>query len=228
MKLLSGLIVRNPARVLNRAFGSIARDGWPYEMYDGVKIAHDNILHPEDIAISVNLASGLTVPKLFAIWKVVPQINKSLKTISQTVNLHDNGIPWQDLSLLLQHFINISGVGPALCTKILHKKRPKLIPIVDGLLQEHYYHAQVNYRKSFHDQYGAELRIYSPQNIPSSVVVENILQIIKCFRIDLRNNVDPISNAVHELPFPDLSPVRALEKIIWWKIYQMRQRDRNV
>jgi hypothetical protein len=72
-------------------------------------------------------------------------INAVLTNIPSNLSLHevhpflaDGGILWPAISHLFSAFVSINGISNAKTTKILHKKRPRLIPIIDGRIWQLY------------------------------------------------------------------------------------------
>ncbi|MFB3879969.1 MAG: DUF6308 family protein [Armatimonadota bacterium] len=106
-----------------------------WELYDGVPTPADSKLSLMDILISTMMNSRLdTADKVRAVWKGKSGAESRLADIPPDLRLTDEAIPWERLSNLFEAFLAIRGVGSAIATKILYKKRPELIPILDSVI----------------------------------------------------------------------------------------------
>jgi hypothetical protein len=112
------------------------RNEW--ELYDKVEVAQDSTLTLYDILLSVMMNSRLnTAGKVRSIWVGKGAVEGALGRIPPEAALTDEDAPWDDLCALMDAFCRIKFAGPAVATKILHKKRPVLIPIVDSVVGEY-------------------------------------------------------------------------------------------
>lgn len=106
-----------------------------YELYDGIEAPHDVTLSLFDILLSVMMNSRLdTADKVRSIWKGKVPVEMALQGIPGDLALEGGDIPWDGLRTLFDAFCGIKWAGPAVATKILHKKRPHLIPIYDSVI----------------------------------------------------------------------------------------------
>jgi hypothetical protein len=116
------------------------------EAYCGWEVAQDSILKPSDIFVSCSL-SGRPYPFDGAYWEIFNngkkvEIEKALKRIPKqehitTANLSLNALGGK-IQNLLRIMTEIPGIQLPIATKILHKKRPNLIPILDSQVLKHY------------------------------------------------------------------------------------------
>lgn len=109
---------------------------------------------------------------------------------------------WPDtksrLRELLQTFLSIRGVGLAVATKVLHLKRPKLIPILDSYVMRF-------------------LSDVDTSQIPKTALLEYAIQAFEISRRDLarnRQNFDVLQNNLRDLPIP-LEKVRMYDILCW-------------
>lgn len=170
--------------------------GW--ELYDGVKTAQDCELTIGDMVLSVTLNSRLnTRRQVWQVWKGKLAVEEALTRISADASLEDEVIPWEELRNLFQAMCAIEDIAGAKATKILHKKRPRLIPIYDSILEE-----------------------YCKKRIPrwsSLSWADGLVEYMKVFRIDLlanRNNLHVLCDMMAARGWP-ITPVRAMEVLIW-------------
>ena len=110
--------------------------GW--EIWDGVPIQQDNALLVTDLAISVALNSQLDNRlKVWTAWKAKPRVDRLLARIPANISLTDPNVPWREIEELIDAFGRQGAtkyVLWAVSTKVLHKKRPHLIPVLDDAI----------------------------------------------------------------------------------------------
>lgn len=171
-----------------------------YAIYDGVHVLQDSTLTMLDVLLSVAMNSRLdTADKIRSVWNGRSLVEVALAAVPIDIALQDDQIPWQSLEVLFSHFCGVKYVGPAVATKILHKKRPRLIPVWDSVISE------------FIGACNDGLRLGSDSTGAAMVYG------IRCFRNVLVQSLDQIE-ALLALPemraFP-VTPVRALEVLLW-------------
>jgi hypothetical protein len=138
MRLRSGLEIGNPRKLL-RAF---IRQWYP--MYDGVAVAQDNQLLVTDIALSTMMNSRLGGTTGALIYRARGPIESGLSKIPAGLDLLDV-VPGDELpgaagiSEAIAGMANVPRVKLSSATKILHKKRPGLIPVLDTVVEAQYF-----------------------------------------------------------------------------------------
>lgn len=137
MKLASGLKIAEPRKLI-LAFV----EHW-YSVYDGVPVAQDNVLRASDIALSTMLMSRISGVTGGYIFRVKEPIEDGLAKIPTDVDLLDVAadaeIPGvRGISQTITAICAVPRAKLAVSTKILHKKRPGLIPILDRVVRDHY------------------------------------------------------------------------------------------
>ncbi len=190
LDLPSGLVIEAIPENLNGLFSR-----W-YEIYDAVPVARDNVLRPEEIALCIMMNSRMSGNTGFAVWEHRATIEAGLKQIPADADLAADEVPWHGLQALLDPFQSIPRAKLGIATKILHKKRPALIPMLDTLLVGHYHH-RVTTRAKPLGGYAANL--------------------IKLFREDLLA-VLPEVTALCDLAAGQSKPVtavRMLDHLVW-------------
>lgn len=139
MQTGSGFRVKNPLELL---MGFV--NDW-YPMYDGVEVAQDNQLRVVDIALSIMLNSRISGNTGAAIWRTArTTVKASLSQIPPHIDLlnipPNEPIPGETaIEQAIDSMCNVARSKLAVATKILHKKRPGLIPIFDRVVQDHYW-----------------------------------------------------------------------------------------
>ncbi|MCB2227400.1 MAG: hypothetical protein KQH53_12040 [Desulfarculaceae bacterium] len=137
IELKSGLIISAPVTSLRQFVNE-----W-YEMYDGINVEDDNNLTVPDIALSIMLNSRISGITGGNIYYKKASIDKYLAMIPNDVDLFSlsptETIPGEDgIRDLVGCMCKISRVALSVTTKVIHKKRPLLIPIFDSFVEEQY------------------------------------------------------------------------------------------
>lgn len=121
-----------------REFCEGANRDFTYEKYDLVEVPQDGVLRESEIRLANKMVARMSYTVIQSILEKSSSINQSLSRIPNTVNLVDvpEGLPWSRLAALFEAIMG-PGVREARATKILHKKRPNLIPILDSVAQDY-------------------------------------------------------------------------------------------
>jgi len=113
--------------------------------YDAAYVPQDNRFPPEqllEVARLANQLGGRGIPKkaIHVLCTRQPAIEKKLKEVPSSVAILDDAvnIPWQSITDLFELF-RVPYVTIARYTKMLHKKRPNLIPILDSHVRNDYF-----------------------------------------------------------------------------------------
>jgi hypothetical protein len=111
-----------------------------HELYDSLEVPQDNKL---DLAALSSLAFfEVFNPRLEQwrqLWNLRSEIEAMLGKIPPNLELMSEEIPWLAVVDIFNFFfLRVRGFGFARASKVLHKKRPHLIPILDTLVTKHY------------------------------------------------------------------------------------------
>lgn len=108
----------------------VMKDG-SYRAYDEPHVAHDNSLSLDDVKMANKIQGRMGPLVVQAIMQVVADVEPLLAQIPAGTCLmaNEKSIPWHPLRRVFEIMLNVPEVGLARATKILHKKRPSLIPI---------------------------------------------------------------------------------------------------
>jgi hypothetical protein len=201
LRLPSGLTMSDAWKLLE---GMRQRVGW-YSNYDGKSVANNNELTEDEIWISRGLASRLFHREADGIFRRRRQIEDSLKKIPSEIDLVDleNSQPIPGLSAVvaaIECMCGVKGVGVAKATKILHKKRPNLIPVLDSRVGKYY---------------AARLR-----NPKFEIEVNDLPDLIESFRRDLGAVKAQIRQLKRQLDVlgVNLTHTRILDHLIWARL----------
>jgi len=139
--------------------------------------------------------------KIASVWldrQYKPAAEKALGQIPPDASLLDDNIPWESITELFDQFCSIKFVKIAVATKILHKKRPALIPMIDSVVNGFFKNEQPDFHCS---------------KTPGDHIIRNM----KYFRERLlacHDEIETLCDQVAAAGFP-ITPVRALEVLIW-------------
>lgn len=128
------IILRNGKSIIDpvaAAFAFIEKDG-SYEKYDEPFVPQDNVLTRSDVLISRKIIARTGDRVIEDVLKKAGPINAALSGVPISANLADNDPPWDALAKLYSTLVTIPNIRISRATKILHKKRPCLIPILDN------------------------------------------------------------------------------------------------
>ncbi|MEJ7792408.1 MAG: DUF6308 family protein [Gaiellaceae bacterium] len=158
---LAPLILRNGARienVLESALEFIERDS-SYRSYDLAAVAQDDVLIEADIRVANAMIARMSPRVIAGIHARAPIVNAALTQIPTSASLvaPADEIPWSQLENLMRAMQGIPEVKLARQTKVLHKKRPALIPILDSVLEKYLRQVDGMRRTGDEAQYAVEL-----------------------------------------------------------------------
>ena len=178
-----------------------------WDIYDGVTVAQDSCLTITDIIVSVGLNSQVdTRKKIWHIWQQKPLIDRALSKIPQNISLTETDIPWQELKELFKVFCQAKYAKGAVATKILHKKRPHLIPVYDKIIGDFFQKRMTS--EQWNQQWHRFLVSY--------------MQVFRELLLQYEPDILAIRDRA-EKTGASITPVRTLEVLIW--IAQKRDND---
>lgn len=122
--------------MLETALEFVERDG-SYQSYDLAPVKQDDVLTESDIRVANAMIARMSPRVIAEIYARAPVINSALEQIPPSASLAaaEGAIPWQALEELIRAMDGIPEVRLPRQTKVLHKKRPALIPILDSVLE---------------------------------------------------------------------------------------------
>jgi cyclic pyranopterin monophosphate synthase len=106
--------------------------------YDGATGTRDDLLSPSDIAVAAPLIAGFSDSIAETLSARAEAISEELKTIPAGCDLGaaDESLPWDAVRGVLEASMG-PGIGLSRATKVLHRKRPALIPVIDEALMRY-------------------------------------------------------------------------------------------
>jgi hypothetical protein len=178
-----------------------------YNSYDCASIEQDNTLRDSDVLIANKLGARIGQESLLVFRRNRAKIETALESVPVGVGLDDS---WQDEESMWRTIANVyracwaSDVGEARTTKVLHKKRPQLIPIIDGRMVISWYFAG-----------------YSG---PKKRGIDRMIDVTQRIREDVARNRDPLQELQKELVKAGVNLTRVrLFDVVLWEAYQRRK-----
>ena len=171
-----------------------------YEEYDRMDIAQDNRLRDSDILVANKLRARMGSLELERFQGNRTGIEAALRSIPVSVALDDSWAVQQSIWEAMENVYRAcwdEGVREARTTKVLHKKRPELIPIID--------------QKTVIGRYYAEYRGPKKFGVPGMVAVT------KQIRQDMIENCGSLRRLQKELAEKGIvrTRVRLFDILVW-------------
>jgi len=194
MELRSGVAIADP---LAEILDFIRRDG-SYQSYDLVPVDPTAPLDEPDVRVANRIIARMGQATIDAIVARGPVIDEALAAIPVESSLvaDDADMPWDELHRLFAAFDGVPAVGLPRITKVLHKKRPALIPILDEVVQNYLVSVEPRPTGDRASQGVAFVRAYKRE-------LDHVLPSVQCLRRELQ------SRAI------DLIECRILDIALW-------------
>jgi hypothetical protein len=180
-----------------------------YIYYDAIASHEPNKIEPLDVLVTVAVNSFVnSAAKLYHVHQGLRDACEPLlPAIPEDADLLDLDRWRGPLRHLLTAAVQTPGVSIPVATKVLHRKRRHLIPMLDNVVLEHYIR-------------GPELRPLLSASQNKTKAADVAMRALEIFRDDLFAAQDAISNLRQTLSEQDvlLSPVRILEILVWTQI----------
>lgn len=176
LRLRSGAEIADPVSLV-RLF--IAKDG-SYQHYDLAEVSKDDSLSERDVRVANRIIARMGADTVAAILSRSALAAAALSNIPAGASLADTDldIPWEALDDLYRAFEGLPGVGLPRITKVLHKKRPGLIPIVDSVVDQYLVSVDGPVVGSLADRGTALTRAYKAE-------LDACLPVLACVRAEL-------------------------------------------
>jgi len=191
--LRSGVEVENPLELTLDFLAAYSR----YEVGD---FSGPASFDERDLRLANRGGARISAAEIAAILVRRAEIERALREIDPAASLADatSSIPWIPLTRLFDSFAEIRGVGFSKMTKALHRKRPALIPMLDGVVQ-------------------AYLTGDDPVTRTSGTFGERATALVRSYKRDLDRNRAVLRQLQQELASREyrLTEVRILDVVIW-------------
>ena len=108
-----------------------------YQVYDGCPISRDNQVTAADIGLTVSINSRVAlfdVRRILAYGETISAMLQACDADLHLVNAPEDVV--DSVGQTVNELCEVSHLGVGKITKILHKKRPNLIPLIDNYVRE--------------------------------------------------------------------------------------------
>jgi hypothetical protein len=175
--------------------------------YDAIPSRDPNRIEPLDVlvTVAVNAFSNATASKIYRVHQGLrDNCEPLLPAIPEDADLIDLDRWREPLRELLHAAVQADQVLLPVATKVLHRKRPFLIPMLDNVILRHYFRAPEQ----------KQLLAATQNKVKAAGVAVEGLDL---FSADLASAYDEISVIGNQLATQGfaLSPVRILEVLVW-------------
>jgi cyclic pyranopterin phosphate synthase len=180
---------------------AFCRLDWSFRTYDLAAVPADDTLDEGQVRLANKMMARMGPSAIGAFLQRSQAVGAQLARVPSTLHLWDadTSIPWNDVAGLFRCCL-APGLGPARITKVLHKKRPNLIPILDSIV--------VRYL----ERTATEKRIGFPND-----TAERMVSYVKLLRTDVERNLPTLQQLGKQVAAlgGELSPLRVLDILIW-------------
>jgi hypothetical protein len=171
-----------------------------YSSYEGCDSSGSASFDESDLRLANRGGARISAAEIAAILERRAEIERALRRIHPDASLADatSSIPWILLTRLFDAFSDIRGIGFSKMTKVLHRKRPALIPMLDSVVQ-------------------AYLATDDPGTRSSGSFGERATALVRSYKRDLDRNRSVLHELQRELASREyrLTEVRILDLVIW-------------
>ena len=124
-----------------RSYVGSPEEHWSYPGYDGYPGAASHLIGPQDLLAPQLLNAGLNLRSYYGFLAVLDEVNERLAAVPIDVPLDEAGAGDRravvDLCGILDD-VSIPGVKLTKLSKVLHRKRPMLVPLYDERIRRCY------------------------------------------------------------------------------------------
>ena len=135
VKLPSGFVITSDAE--SKLFRFSKKE---FDYYDGIHDEHPNRILPLDVLVTYGVNSRIwTAERVRDIHLGMVEIcEPTLSNLAADLDLTSSNSQVESVGSLLASALSVRWVGMAVATKVLHRKRRSLIPMLDSVLLAHY------------------------------------------------------------------------------------------
>lgn len=196
------LVLRNGVAIvepLKFALLFLENDG-SYQSYDLFPVAQDATVALSDIRAVNRIRGRMSERQVQGVYERRRPLEAALSRIEPAASLSaaTEDIPWGALEDLYRAGDGVAGVGLAKLTKFLHKKRPRLIPILDSVIAS----------------YLRAVDVIPPPRAGFGAIGTALT---RSYKVDIDRNLEPLLLVQTQLRAQgfDLSECRVLDMFIW-------------
>jgi len=188
--LRNGYVVENPTSLVLACIEA----GW---VDTGETLRPESFDEP-DLRFANRGGARISAVEIATVLERRLEIERALRAIAPDASLTgpSTSVPWGAVRQLFEGFADVRGIGLSKVTKVLHPKRPALIPILDSLVVRHLEKDDLGAKAPF---------------------AERAVGLVRGFRRDLDDNRAAVRAVRQELTRRGyrLTDVRILDLLIW-------------
>ncbi len=162
-----------------------------YKNYDLVPVKEDNSLVISDVKLANRMVARMKLEIVQSVMNRAKSINSALAQIPAGLELSNDVIPWVALENLFRATLGPQ-IHAARATKILHKKRPHLIPILDSVV--------VSYCQTV-------------KRHPDGDEASRMVECVRTIKADIERNLDTFRRLIAATN--QITVVRAHDILVW-------------
>lgn len=135
LRLANGVVINNAAALTKAKF-----EQFQWEWYDGV-VTDPNAIEPTDFAITIAMNSRATAMRMKNFMLRRTALEELLRGVPQDTHLAGDtpARVYDAVACLFEEACRADGTALAVASKVLHRKRPSLIPMLDRIVVDHHY-----------------------------------------------------------------------------------------
>lgn len=209
LQLPSGLHLRDAAAMLAAKFAM-----WPWYVYDGVPVVDPYVVSDDDVVTSFQIGARTNVNRVdyrSSIGAIRERMSGFLRAIPRDARLDSPGL---DLDAVREPIIGlfdcmtgIAGMKLGNASKIVHRHRPALLPILDSVVRDYYWFAI-----SLNDE-GLFLRL---ARMGWGEYAFTLMSQLRQDLLAVEPQLGVLRRAVTGTTFTGASAMRILESLIWY------------
>lgn len=189
--LQTGITIRDCQNKL----AEFCREDASYRSYDlPPDVKEDNELTEKDVQFANRMVARMSSLIIQSVVGKTRAINSALSRIAPGISICDESVPWTAIEQLFSATLGPE-IGPARVTKILHKKRPRLIPILDSVV--------VSYCK-----------VACRDDLRGKDTASSMIAYVKVIKDDIDKNLDVLETVIQASGLK-LTVVRAFDILLW-------------
>jgi|SRR5215831_771428 len=215
LKLTTGIEIDQPLQLISTYYKEHA-----HILYDILQVPLDNQIDPACLSALAFFQSEN--PKLAdwrELWERKKELEAPLCRIPAELSLVESDIPWDSLEDLFRGFLDLNGFRVSRASKILHKKRPYLIPILDErrVVKTFYAAALKQWISALNEFLAQHGQKYRMSKDAAAKTARAAVYLVRELREDILQNLNVLQEIKQELDTNSLklSLVRIFDIILW-------------
>ncbi len=210
VKLISGLLLQDAAQMLRAKFAV-----WPWAKFDGIAVVDPNIIGDDDVNTAFAGLGARTQRNRDELKRDIRGARKTTSRFLEVIPVHASlDDPSLDIAKLKEPIVglfdcltSIEGVKLANATKMTHRHRPALLPVLDSLVRDYYW-----FSASIHNE---ELFL-SFRNMTWGEYGYSLIELIRADLVAAADELVELKGAIRDTSFGQASSLRLIESLVWY------------